>query len=282
MSTWDEELSVSSCAAVLSAVTVIASLAVTSWSVIVTSRGSGRADVDVRCTGWKPWTSDVQLVGVEGHVEELERAVGGGGGLRPEAGDVVAELERRRRPSRRPSGPTTRPRMEPAPAAASTLRGEGGEAEQVRTSEMRISTLRLLFGLKHACPPYEGRRGTTRLTTGRGAVQAAGGPRVVRTTLWPEARRSVRAGRTAFGGVEGREGRWRSSPFLGRVEAKRHARQCVRPRSRRRCGRRSRGRGARRGPGGPAPRAVGSPSEGARSSGVRVVCPPGIVKDFVP
>ena len=56
---------------------------------------SGRPDVDRPVDRLEALDLDVDLVGVEGHVEELVRAGRVGGGLRLEAGHVVSELERR-------------------------------------------------------------------------------------------------------------------------------------------------------------------------------------------
>lgn len=55
---------------------------------------SGRADVDRPVDRLEALDLDVDLVRVHGHVEELVRAGRVGGGLRPEAGHVVSELER--------------------------------------------------------------------------------------------------------------------------------------------------------------------------------------------
>ena len=79
MSTCDVEVSVSSWAAVVSAVTFTVSDAVAMSRLMSTWVGAAERTSDGAMHGPESLGLDVQLVGIEGHVEELEGTLVGGG-----------------------------------------------------------------------------------------------------------------------------------------------------------------------------------------------------------
>ena len=93
MSMWEVVVSVSSWAAVGSPITLTDSVTAGSSSWIRTSRGMDVRTIQVLVDRLETLDLDVQLVGIEGNVEEVKGAVAAARGLGLESGDVVAQLD---------------------------------------------------------------------------------------------------------------------------------------------------------------------------------------------